>query len=107
LGRHHGVPHVRVHRFRGGCPGQALPLVLKFTIALLLTFGLLTIPVVGGISTRQPTPWAGVIERINIFMDLQWVAVSSISQSVVVTYEPQSGAFTNDFFVNLIDMRTE
>ena len=48
------------------------------TIALLLTFGLLTVPVVGGISTGQPTPWAGVIERINIFMDLQWIAVLSI-----------------------------
>jgi hypothetical protein len=42
-------------------------------------FGLLTVPVVGGISTGQPTPWAGVIERINIFMDLQWVAVLSIA----------------------------
>lgn len=49
------------------------------TIVLLLTFGLLTVPVVGGISTGQPTPWAGVIERINIFMDLQWVAVLSIA----------------------------
>jgi len=48
------------------------------TIVLLLTFGLLTVPVVGGISTGQPTPWAGVIERINIFMDLQWIAVLSI-----------------------------
>jgi hypothetical protein len=48
------------------------------TIVLLLTFGLLTVPVVGGISTGQPTPWAGVIERVNIFMDLQWIAVLSI-----------------------------
>ena len=48
------------------------------TIVLLLMFGLLTVPVVGGISTGQPTPWAGVIERINIVMDLQWIAVLSI-----------------------------
>lgn len=48
------------------------------TIVLLLAFGLLTGPAVSGISTGQPTPWAGVIERINIFMDLQWVAVLSI-----------------------------
>ena len=48
------------------------------TIVFLLAFGLLTGPAVTGISTGQSTPWAGVIERINIFMDLQWVAVLSI-----------------------------
>lgn len=48
------------------------------TMVLLLVFGLLTGPAVSGISTGQPTPWAGLIERINIFMDMQWVAVLSI-----------------------------
>ncbi len=45
------------------------------TAAILLAFGILTGPAIAGISTGQPTPWAGVIERITIFMDLQWVAV--------------------------------
>ncbi len=49
------------------------------TIVIMLTFGLLTVPVVGGISTGEPTPWAGVIERINIFMDMQWVGVFAIA----------------------------
>jgi hypothetical protein len=49
------------------------------TIVLLLAFGLLVAPTVGGISTGQPTPWAGVIERINIVMDMQGVAVLAVA----------------------------
>ncbi|HLG71884.1 MAG TPA: DUF998 domain-containing protein [Chloroflexota bacterium] len=49
------------------------------TIVLLVGFGLLVALTVGGISTGQPTPWAGVIERINIFMDMQWVAVFAVA----------------------------
>lgn len=45
------------------------------TAVILLAFGILTGPAAAGISTGQPTPWAGVIERITIFMDLQWIAV--------------------------------
>src|SRR5579864_3412023 len=63
------------------------------TIVVLLAFGLLTIPAVGGISTGQPTPWAGVVERINILMDLQWIAVLSIA--LLRTCKPTAPAVVN------------
>jgi len=63
------------------------------TIVVMLAFGLLTIPAVGGISSGQPTPWAGVVERINIFMDLQWVTILSIA--VLRRRKPAAPAVSN------------
>jgi hypothetical protein len=47
------------------------------SILVMLFFGMLTFPATDAIATGQPTPWAGVWERINIFMYLQWIAVLS------------------------------
>jgi hypothetical protein len=49
------------------------------TAVVLLTFGILTAPAVAGISTGEPTPWAGVLERINIFMSMPWIAVLALA----------------------------
>jgi hypothetical protein len=45
------------------------------TIALLLFFGILTFLSSEGISTNQPTPLAGVWERLNIGLFMLWVIV--------------------------------
>src|SRR5215204_2544732 len=45
------------------------------TIAILLVFGALTSLQAGRISTNEPTPWAGIEQRINIYATMLWVAV--------------------------------
>jgi hypothetical protein len=48
------------------------------TIAILLVFGALTSLQAGRISTNEPTPWAGIEQRINIYATMLWVAVVAI-----------------------------
>jgi hypothetical protein len=48
------------------------------TIATLLVFGVLTSLQAGRIATNEPTPWAGIEERINIYATMLWVAVLAI-----------------------------
>jgi uncharacterized protein DUF998 len=48
------------------------------TIAAAITFGVLTSSQAGKISNNQPTPWAGIEERINIYATMLWLAMLSI-----------------------------
>src|SRR3954469_22625289 len=45
------------------------------TIVTVLVFGALTSLQAGRIATNEPTPWAGIEERINIYATMLWVAV--------------------------------
>lgn len=48
------------------------------TIAILLVFGALTSLQADRIATNDPTPWAGIEQRINIYATMLWVAVLAI-----------------------------
>ena len=47
-------------------------------IAILLVFGALTSLQAGRIATNEPTPWAGIEERMNSYGIMLWVAVLAI-----------------------------
>lgn len=49
------------------------------TLLVLVVFAFLTAFASRGISTGQPTPWLGILERIDIGAFLLWVAVLSVS----------------------------
>ena len=44
------------------------------TILIMITFGALAGSSGARLAAGQPTPWFGVIERINIYTSLLWVA---------------------------------
>jgi hypothetical protein len=48
------------------------------TIATLLVFGVLASLQAGQMAANEPTPWAGIEERINIYATMLWVAVLAI-----------------------------
>jgi hypothetical protein len=48
------------------------------TIVTLVVFGVLTSLQAGRITANEPTPWAGIEERINIYATMLWVAVLAI-----------------------------
>jgi hypothetical protein len=48
------------------------------TIAILLVFGVLASLQAGQMAANEPTPWAGIEERINIYATMLWVAVLAI-----------------------------
>ena len=48
------------------------------TIAILLVFGTLTSLQAGRITTNEPTPWAGIEERLNSYGIMLWVAVLAV-----------------------------
>jgi hypothetical protein len=48
------------------------------TIVTLVVFGALTSLQAGRITANEPTPWAGIEERINIYATMLWVAVLAI-----------------------------
>ena len=48
------------------------------TIAILLVFGALTSLQGGRIATNEPTPWAGIEERMNSYGIMLWVAVLAV-----------------------------
>jgi hypothetical protein len=45
------------------------------TILLVLVFGALTSLQAGRIEANEPTPWAGIEERVNIYATMLWLAV--------------------------------
>jgi hypothetical protein len=49
------------------------------TIVILLAFGIIAFSAIPAISANQPTPWAGLEERINIYGYLLRVVVLAIS----------------------------
>jgi len=48
------------------------------TIVTLVVFGVLTSLQAGRITANEPTPWAGIEERIDIYATMLWVAVLAI-----------------------------
>jgi hypothetical protein len=48
------------------------------TIGALLVVGGLTFALSPGVGTNEPTPWLGVVERINLGLYLLWVVVLSL-----------------------------
>jgi Protein of unknown function (DUF998) len=48
------------------------------TIAILLVFGVLASLQAGQMAANEPTPWAGIEERINIYATMLWVAALAI-----------------------------
>ena len=55
--------------------GRAFRLYSIATVAVLLTFGVMTFIDAPRLLANLPTPWIGLWERINISMFLLWVAV--------------------------------
>jgi len=49
------------------------------TIVILLVFGALTSLQADRITENQPTPWAGLEERLNIYATMLWLAVLAIA----------------------------
>ena len=45
------------------------------TIFTMIVFGVSTFPFVSRMEANQPTPWMGVLERVNIYGIMLWVAV--------------------------------
>jgi hypothetical protein len=58
--------------------GRGFRLYSLATIAASVVFGALTALASGGIATGEPTPWVGILERIDIGSFLVWVAVFAV-----------------------------
>ena len=48
------------------------------TIAALLIFGALVSMQAPAIAVGQPTPWAGIIERVSVYSPILWVLVFAV-----------------------------
>jgi hypothetical protein len=59
--------------------GKKFRLYSFATMAVLLSFGLLTGMDAPRVQANLPTPWLGVWERICVFADMLWVAVLAIT----------------------------
>jgi hypothetical protein len=49
------------------------------TIMTMIAFGVSTFPYVSRMEQNQPTPWMGVLERVNIYGIMMWVIILAIS----------------------------
>ena len=49
-----------------------------FTILALLVFGTWTATQASAIAEGQPTPWMGIIERVNVYLSMLWVLVFAV-----------------------------
>jgi hypothetical protein len=49
------------------------------TILTMIVFGVATFPYVSRMEANQPTPWMGVLERVNIYGIMLWVVVLAFS----------------------------
>ncbi|HVJ21082.1 MAG TPA: DUF998 domain-containing protein [Polyangiaceae bacterium] len=58
--------------------GQSFRRYSIATLLAMLVFGVLTSVVAPGLGRGEPTPWLGLLERINIGAFLLWVAVLAI-----------------------------
>ena len=45
------------------------------TLLAVIAFGAMTIPFAARIAAGQPTPGFGILERLNIYLSLMWIAV--------------------------------
>jgi len=59
--------------------GRGFLLYSYATVAIMLIFGALSAFGARGLATGEPTPWVGLLERINIGAFLAWSAVLSVS----------------------------
>ena len=55
--------------------GRQFRLYSYGTIIMLIVFGMLTSLQASGIDANEPTPWAGIEERVNIYATMLWIAV--------------------------------
>jgi hypothetical protein len=49
------------------------------TIAVMIVFGVSTFPLVSRMAADEPTPWMGVIERVNIYGIMLWVVALAVT----------------------------
>jgi hypothetical protein len=70
--------------------GKRFRLYSIATIIALLVFGALTGMDAPRVGANEPTPWLGVMERINVFGAMLWILVLSI---VLLREEKRPGAF--------------
>jgi len=75
--------------FGAAARGKLFRLYSIGTILVLLVFGALTGLQGPRIAAGLPTPWFGVMERVNIYFSLLWVAVLAI---VLLRAEKRSGS---------------
>jgi hypothetical protein len=68
---------VAVGAFLGGHRFRVYSLV---TIAVLVLFGVATSFAMRGVATGEPTPWVGLLERVDIGAFLLWIAVLAIAR---------------------------
>jgi hypothetical protein len=61
--------------FGSGAGGKGFRIYSIVTIIALLLFGGLTGTQASAIAEGQPTPWMGIIERVNVYMSMVWVLV--------------------------------
>lgn len=62
------------------------------TLLILLAFGALAFSYAPQLAANQPTPWLGVIERVNIYGFLLWVAVLAV---VLLRAEKRPGSINS------------
>ena len=65
--------------FGAAALGKAFRIYSLVTLATVVVFGVLTFAYVPRVGAGAPTPWLGVVERINIGAWLLWVAVLAIT----------------------------
>ena len=65
--------------FGASIRGRRFRLYSFATAVVMLAFGVLSGLAAGGIGSAEPTPWLGVVERIDIGAFLLWVVVFAIS----------------------------
>ena len=55
--------------------GRRFRIYSFITLLLVIVSGVLTIPFAARLAAGQPTPGFGIIERVNIYLSLLWIAV--------------------------------
>lgn len=61
--------------FGGGLLGPRFRRYTHGTIATVVAFGAATGAQGGNITAGKPTPWSGILERVNIYATMLWIAV--------------------------------
>lgn len=64
--------------FGSGASGKGFRIYSIVTIVAILFFGALTGTQASAIAEGQPTPWMGIMERVNVYMSMLWVLVFAV-----------------------------
>jgi hypothetical protein len=48
------------------------------SLAVIMTFGGLTGPLMSGLANNLPTPWLGAFERVNAYVTFAWIVVLAL-----------------------------